>query len=983
VPRQRDAGHTPYLCLVPPQRANTLFARFRCDLRHSFPIYPNAGIAPSARMKPIAIVKSTNMGRTQCIPKSGVPETARPGISSVRSRLRLAAVVPLAVALLAASATIFANEPSVSPVEKVLQPAEPVLPPTVVKPDAVLAAVNGFGNAVSLRTERMDEEAEAALRSAREALQRESTAYFVAAAKSRDSQLLPKLRSAIDVYVKSGDETIQLCDKRRSLQSDYAQRLTSIKTSLQRAVDHSFKLFGHVVARQYLVQMNTDFDALLALSAGVDSHTAADDPAITTMASIDEKITSALKLNQNSLVRSEGAAWVAELQEGLVQSSSLRTSLLQLNQQIPVNTATFSQANGRVRQWAVTIIIPAAVVKHVARQNAPAPPAPAMSAAATPAASDPPPALASAPEAAALEYVPVAVTPPPSNHAMLIACIIAGVTLLAMLGVVMARRVIHPIRLLLKATVRLANGETEVRVPRGGIKELDALALAFNKMADQLTAARHLTRGHQEQLEAKVAQRTVELEERTRELEYVAEHDPLTLLPNRRQLFTLLNGAVEVALKEDRFVGVFFLDLDNFKCINDSMGHAFGDRVLIAIAQRLHAIAKQYGFAARLGGDEFTVIYASATNVEQIRTAGWELIRAFHTPLVIDNRELMISVSIGASVCPEHDQEAEALLRAADAALFRAKALGRSQLSVFAPDLLEAAEARFKTEQGLRRAIERGEFELVFQPEVRIDTFQTVLVEALLRWRLPNGRLICPGDFLAVAEESGLIMEISDWVLQSAIEAAAQWHHGKWPEARVAINVSPRQLFDAGFVDRVRNLLEKYQLPARCIEIELTETVLQTGTATIEALRKLRALGIAIALDDFGTGYSSLGSLEQLPITRIKIDRSLIEGIHTSSRTATITMAIIGLCQSLGLEVTAEGIERPEQLTQLLTRPGLYLQGFLLSRPVSRDDLIRVMKTIQQELRSKLLFISATSPARQAEDTLQELQPAKQAGFNT
>jgi len=854
----------------------------------------------------------------------------------------------------------------------------------------MLAALNGFGNAVSARTEHTGEEADAGLRSTREAVQRESAAYLAAAAKGRDSSQLAKLRGAIDQYVKSGDENIQLSDKRRRLQSDYAQQLITVKNSLKQAVDHSFKLFGHVVARQYLVQMNTDFNALLALSASVDSHATEDDPSIVAMASSEAKLTAALKLNETSLERSEGAEWLAQLQEDLQQSIALRTSLLHLNQQISQNTATLSQASGTVRQLAVTVIIPAAVPKHVNRQNAPAttasatPSAPALAIAeATPAASDPLHALPPEPVTPAQEYVQIAAEPPRSNPGMFIAWIIATVALLAILGGFLASRVMLPIRLLLKATVRLANGETEVRVPRGGIKELDALALAFNKMADQLTAARHLTRGHQEQLEAKVAQRTAELEERTRELEYVAEHDPLTLLPNRRQLFTLLNGAVELALKKGRFVGVFFLDLDNFKCINDSMGHAFGDRVLVAIAKRLYGIAKQYGFAARLGGDEFTVIYASATDVEQIRAAGWDLIRAFQTPLVIDNRELMISVSIGASVCPEHDQEAEALLRAADAALFRAKALGRSQLSVFAPDLLEAAESRFKTEQGLRRAIERGEFELVFQPEVRIDTFQTVLVEALLRWRLPNGRLVAPGDFLAVAEESGLIIEISDWVLQSAIEAAAQWHHGTWPEARVAINVSPRQLFDAGFVDRVRCLLEKHRLPARCIEIELTETVLQTGTATIEALRKLRALGIAIALDDFGTGYSTLGSLEQLPLTRIKIDRSLIEGIHTSSRAATITMAIIGLCQSLGLEVTAEGIERPEQLTQLLARPGLYLQGYLLSRPVSRDDLMRVMRTIQQELRSKLLFISATSPARQAESTSPEFLPARQLGFKT
>lgn len=952
------------------------------------------------------------MGSTESIPVSGVLEKGQSGNADVRSlQCILAIFLPLGVALIAVCGPVFADASSLVPTarpdrvvplhssgvqgsaaaaEEASHAPDPVAPPTVVKPDALLAAVNGFSKAVSARTDRMDDETEAALRSTRETMQRESAAYIAAAARSRDVLQSSKLRGAIDQYVKSGNEMVQLSDKRRRLRSDYTQLLVSIKTSLKQAVDHSFKLFGRVVSRQYLVLMSTDFDAILALSASIDLHTTEDDSVIAAITANEAKLASTLKLNEISLVHSEGAEWLARLQEDLAQSGSLRSSLLHLNQQTPLNAATFAQTSASVRQLAVPVIIPSTVVKHVSRQST-VPPltsapqlAPVMTvAAAMPAASDPLQALPPGPETAPQRYVQIADEPAQSNRGMLIACIIAGVTLLMMLGGFMARRIIRPIRLLSRATVRLANGETEVRVPRGGIKELDTLAVAFNKMADQLTAARHLTRSHQEQLEAKVAQRTGELEERTRELEYVAEHDSLTLLPNRRQLFTLLNGAVDLALKEGRFVGVFFLDLDNFKCINDSMGHAFGDRVLVAIAQRLHGIAKQYGFAARLGGDEFTVIYASATDVEQIRSAGWDLIRAFQKPIVIDNRELMISVSIGASVCPEHDQEAEALLRAADAALFRAKALGRSQLSVFAPDLLEAAESRFKTEQGLRRAIERGEFELVFQPEVRIDTFQTVLVEALLRWRLPNGRLVAPGEFLAVAEESGLIMEISDWVLRSAIEAAAHWHHGTWPEARVAINVSPRQLFDAGFVDRVRSLLEKHQLPPRCIEIELTETVLQTGTATIEALRKLRALGIAIALDDFGTGYSSLGSLEQLPLTRIKIDRSLIEGIHTSSRTATITMAIIGLCQSLGLEVTAEGIERPEQLAQLQGRPGLYLQGYLLSRPVSRDDLTRVMKTIQQELRSKLLFISATSPARQADNTLPELQPAKQLGLKT
>ncbi len=645
---------------------------------------------------------------------SGVPGTVQSCKARTLSCLGFFLFIPMAVALRAASSPVFAQKSSsvrttrpyrvvpsrtinvqdtATATEKTLHAPDPVAPPTIVKPDAILAAVNAFGNAMSVRTERMDEEAEAALRSTRETVQRESAAYIAAAAKSHDSPQLTKLRGAIDLYVKTGDEIIQLCDRRRRVQSEYTERLISINTSFKQAVDHSFKLFGHVVARQYLVQMDTDFSALLALSVSVDSHTTEEDPSIDAMASYEAKITSSLKLNEIPLVRSEGAEWLARLKEGLLQSSAFRTSLLHLNQQIPLDTATFSLATGTVRQLAVSIIIPAAAPKHVNRQKTLAPLAPAMAAAvATAAASDPPHAVPPAPEAAApqyAQYVQIAVEPPRSNRGMVIAWIIAGVTLLAMLGGFMARRVIRLIRLLLKATVRLLNGDSEMRVPRGGIKELNTPALAFNKMADQLAAARHLARGHREQLESKVAQRTGELEERTREAEFVAEHDPLALLPNRPQLAAQINAAVELALKKGRYVGVFFLDLDNFKCVNDSMGHAFGDRVLVAIARRLYGIAKQYGFAACLGGDEFTVIYASATDVEQIRTAGLDLIRAFQQPLVIDNRELMISVSIGASLCPEHDQEAEALLRAAHDALVRAKALGGSQMTVFAPDLLE------------------------------------------------------------------------------------------------------------------------------------------------------------------------------------------------------------------------------------------------------------------------------------------------------
>jgi EAL domain-containing protein (putative c-di-GMP-specific phosphodiesterase class I) len=330
---------------------------------------------------------------------------------------------------------------------------------------------------------------------------------------------------------------------------------------------------------------------------------------------------------------------------------------------------------------------------------------------------------------------------------------------------------------------------------------------------------------------------------------------------------------------------------------------------------------------------------------------------------LVDGRDLIVSVSVGASIYPDHEQDADALLRAADAALFRAKALGRSQLSMFTPELVEAAAAKFTTEQSLRRAIERGEFELVFQPEISVQTLETALVEALLRWRMPDGTLASPGQFLAIAEESGLIIEISDWVLRSAIEAAAHWHHGEWPQARVAINVSPRQLLDNRFGDRLRELLREHNVPAHCIEIELTESVLQTGTATIDALKCLRAQGVAIALDDFGTGYSSLASLEQLPLSRIKLDRSLIAGIDTSPRSAAIARAIIGMCQGLGLEITAEGVERPEQFALLLGCPGMYIQGYLLSHPVSRDDVMAARLNVNQRAQELVLSSPMTRPS--------------------
>lgn len=500
--------------------------------------------------------------------------------------------------------------------------------------------------------------------------------------------------------------------------------------------------------------------------------------------------------------------------------------------------------------------------------------------------------------------------------------------LLLAIAIITVTSVTAPVRRLIDATRRLAGGAVRTRVSRAGVRELDVLAISFNKMAEQLQHAQSAVRAYQIELESKV-------DERTRELNHLAYHDPLTDLPNRRQLFVHLDAAIDRARQNRSRLALLSIDLDNFKTINDSLGHAFGDRVLQAVSERLRLnglLGKS--FSARLGGDEFTVVCEDAQSVADVEDLCGQVLEEFHRSLSVHGRELRISVSVGASIYPDHAADAQALLRAADTALFRAKELGRNGWSLFVPQLLEAAASRFKVEQSLRRAVERGEFELLYQPEVCFETLETHTVEALLRWRQPDGNVVAPADFFEVAQQTGLITDISDWALRSAIEAAALWQSGPWPRARVAVNISSQQFLDGHFVERLAELLTRHSLPAECLEIELTENVLQTGPTTIAALHRLREIGVSIALDDFGTGYSSLTSLERLPLTRVKIDRGLVGTLDTSARSPAIVRSIVGLCHSLGLQVTAEGVERGSQLGPLLLDRGVQIQGFLVARPL-------------------------------------------------
>ncbi len=768
-----------------------------------------------------------------------------------------------------------------------------------------------------------------------------------------------QMAAALKNYQSSGRELVALADSRRKTIHDYSTTFDAMSLRLTTSLDRAWKLFGRVIERQSLVELRKHLNELSRRFDGVRSADSYDAGAAGLLVLNETTFAETLAREEKSLTRSEGSPWVRSMHEDFSELIGLRRRLFALDLQRLAGARTFSTDGSKLTSTILALLLPHMTL--VTLDDARDPPRAAAYFSLPPFLADDP--LATAPLTTAMPPTTVA-TPIDTTRAIDLPrqgrALIAWITLfvLSLLLAISAwtvRSVAGPVRRMLAVIARMECGAMDARVSRGGVRELDTLGVAFNRMAEKLAIAQQATAGYQQQLEAKVT-------ERTRQLQQLADHDPLTQLPNRRQLFTLLTAAVDRAAKARRYVGVFFLDIDNFKNLNDSMGHAFGDRVLIAVAQRLSEIASPFGFAARLGGDEFTVICENAPSANAVFDVGRGLVMAFHKPLVIDERNVAVSVSVGASEFPDHGRLAEVLLSAADAALFRAKALGRRQLAVFSPALLESAVNKYATEQGLRRAIDYNEFELYYQPEISVATLDVVVTEALIRWRQPDGRLSMPAEFLTVAEETGLIEEISDWVLRTAISTASYWYHGAWPEVCVAINVAARQLLNQRFVARVQELLEEFRLPPSCIELELTETVLQTGPMTIETLHRLRSLGIAVALDDFGTGYSSITSLEQLPLTRIKLDRSLIASIDKSARSAAIARAIIRLCNTLGLQVTAEGVERPEQMACLLGNRAILLQGYLFSRPVSTHELLNVKSSMSRQLNDVLSSISGLPP---------------------
>lgn len=755
------------------------------------------------------------------------------------------------------------------------------------------------------------------------------------------------LQETLTAYEHAAADYVQSADERRAALQKYQDRLDALDKRVTASVDGALKIFGRVFARQSLLRVQSSVYELQRRFTDVAAASVAEPQTLDALVSSETALAHAFDASEPSLSRSQGADWARRMREDISQLPPLRAAVVDTGNAIREGMAKLASLHGRLIA-SIPDVVSESVAGPASERGSPTAPVRGVAAL--------PPAIASPIVGEVTTTTTTMSTVPNHDRRIVVAWITVAVLLVwLVISVWTVRSILVPVDRLIEATRKLASGQ-DVRAPRGGMKELNALALAFNRMAIQLRVAREITHDYRRTLETQV-------EQRTRLLQHLAEHDPLTLLANRRQFFVLLNRSLERARRRGSGLAVFFIDLDNFKNLNDGMGHAFGDRVLISVAQRLEETAQAAGFAARLGGDEFTVVHEQIGSSQAALAAGRRIVDAFMRPLNVEGREITVSVSVGASLYPDHDDVAEKLLSAADAALFRAKALGRNQVALFTPELLEMASRKFTTEQGIRRALELEEFELLFQPEVRLDSLRVELVEALVRWRMPDGRLASPEEFLPITEESGLIVELGDWVLRRAIESAANWRRGLWPDVRVAINVSPRQLVCPSFVDRVQRLLTEFELPASCIELELTESVLQTGEATIESLRLLRSLDIAIALDDFGTGYSSLASLEKLPLSRIKLDRTLIAGIDANPRSAAIAMALILLCEDLGIAVTAEGVERSTQFSCLAANPALYLQGFLISRAVAEADVPRIVRSMPQTMQDLLLSIPA-SPSR-------------------
>jgi len=427
------------------------------------------------------------------------------------------------------------------------------------------------------------------------------------------------------------------------------------------------------------------------------------------------------------------------------------------------------------------------------------------------------------------------------------------------------------------------------------------------------------------QLEAEIAERR----QAESKLNYLAYHDPLTGLANRRCFIERLEESLREAAHRGQRLAVLFIDLDQFKQVNDSLGHAVGDELLVSVAARLTEYVRLIDMLARLGGDEFICLMEAVRNEAEVQMVAEEIIAAFDMPFRLSDHELFLSTSVGISLFPGDGASVVDLMRNADTAMYRAKAIGRGQLHFYTPEMTRDAQARIRMENLLRRALDNGELSVHLQPQV--DTRSGVLVgaEALVRWNSPELGLVMPSHFIPLAEDSGIIIPLGYWVLRETCRQVMQWRESGFDLPQVSVNLSVKQLERPEFFNALGQILDETGMDAATLKLELTESVVMGVGDAFTLLQRLRDLGISLALDDFGTGYSSLSYLKLLPVQQLKIDRSFVKGIGDNPGDEAIIRTVMELANSLGFEVVAEGVETREQETFLAGLGCQQLQGFL------------------------------------------------------